>query len=143
MPDRRPHSPYRLHQRRGRGRRVAHAQFGGGHVGHEVFELVQFGQPFVGLIQVFHGGVNAGGEGFGVFGGDGVGANELDLLVKAFLLGDDQGEVFPGLLDALLALASPVGGSTIHSANQDSGNSHSGLPRGREGARRTVAGVPR
>ena len=51
------------------------------------------------------GGVNAGGERLGVLGGDGIGADELDLLVEAVLFGDDQGQVGLGLLAALLAFA--------------------------------------
>ena len=50
-------------------------------------------------------GVNAGGEGLGVFGRHGIGANELDLLVEAILFGNNESQIFLGLLDSLLALA--------------------------------------
>ena len=51
----------RVEQRRRRGGRVSDPQFSRGHVGYEVFEFIQFRKPFVGLIQVFDGGiVNAG-----------------------------------------------------------------------------------
>ena len=64
---------------------IANAQFGGGHVTDEVFEFVEFGKPFVCLIKVLDGGVNAGGKGLGVFSGDGIGADEFDLLIEPFL----------------------------------------------------------
>ena len=91
-------------ERRGGGG-VADTHFGGGQIGDEVLEFIEFGQPFIGLVEVLDGGVDAGGEGFGVLGGDGVGTDEFDLLVEALLLGHDEGLVLLGLIEALLALA--------------------------------------
>jgi hypothetical protein len=95
-----------LDYRRGRGQRgsfVTDTQLSAGHVPDEIFELVQLGKPFVGLIEVFDGGVDASGEGLGIFGGHGIGAEEFDLLFKTVLFGEYEGEVFVGLLETLVA----------------------------------------
>ena len=77
----------------------------GRHVADQILELIHFRQPFIGLIQVLDRRVNARGERLGVLGRDGVGADELDLLVEPVLFGDDQLQVRLGLLAALLAFA--------------------------------------
>ena len=87
---------------------IANALFGRGHVADEIFEFVEFGKPFISLVEMLDGGVNAGGEGFGVFGGDGVGADQFDLLVEAVLFGTDKLEIGAGLFAALLAFAQHV-----------------------------------
>src|SRR5262245_39533534 len=86
-------------------RRIAHAQLGIRQVSDEVLELVQFGEPFIGLIEMFDGRIDASGEGLGVFGGNGIRANQFDLLVKPVLLGDHERQIFVGLFDSLLPFA--------------------------------------
>ena len=54
---------------------------------------------------MLHRGVNARGEGVGVSGGDGVGAQQFDLFHQAVLLGLHQGHVFLGLIDAVQPFA--------------------------------------
>ena len=87
------------------GWRVADA---GGEVGEivgEVFELGEFGEPFVGRGEVLDAEIDAGAEGVGVFGGDGVGADEFHLFDQALLLGADERQICGGLVDAVEALA--------------------------------------
>ena len=70
--------------------RVADA---GGEVGEvvgEVFELGEFGEPFVRCGEVLDAEVDAGAEGVGVFGGDGVGTDEFNLFDEALLFGADE-----------------------------------------------------
>src|SRR5207244_2320891 len=62
----------RIQDRRGRDgygvSLVAHAQLSGGHVANQIFEFVQFREPFIRLVQMLDRGVYAGGERGGVLG---------------------------------------------------------------------------
>ena len=89
----------------------------GGHLRGQVFELGEFGEPFVGRGEVLNAEVDAGGEGVGVFGGDGVGADEFHLFDEAFLLRADKVVVGLGLLDAREALAE--GGKALEARGKE------------------------
>lgn len=80
----------------------------GGELAGEVFEFGQLGEPAVGLREVLDAKVDARAEGFGVFVGDGVGADQLGLLDQALLFGEGKVEVGAGLGDTCDALAEGV-----------------------------------